>query len=1731
MNPISNTDRVSSPASTGGAGTFFEQHVNAYWLALLLVRGIPPVLHDCTVDAVHMQTEHLGWHTDDFLVVGRNGSGQLRKLAGQVKRTFIISAGNNECKKAVLDFWRDFKNPQEFSPDSDRLVLVTLRGTDTLLKHFSGLLDCSRASRDEDDFEHRLNTPGFIDKKAVHYCNEIQKIVGEAEDRDVSSSEVWPFLRVLHVLSLDLNTSTAQTEAMIKSLLAHTADKPDAMGVADATWNALLREASKGMSEARGYQRCNLPEELIQRHSAIAEQQALLALDDHSKLILDGVHSTIGSLHLERDSLVQQVLEKLESNQIVLISGAAGSGKSVIAKDTIDILAADHFAFGFRAEEFDHPHLDETLQNIPVPASAMTLGAIMAGQGRKVMLVESIERLLEKSTRDAFTDLLTLMAKDKSWQLLLTCRDYAVDLVQTAFLSSRTVGHIDVPPLDNEELEKVQEHYPQLARPLANPELRRVLSNPYILDMALRIQWSEHGSLPQSEREFRDLFWREIVHAEHRSPVGMSQHREKTFVEVSLRRARALTLYANCRDLNPKVVENLRHDSLIVRSQESDLLLAPAHDVMEDWAILHWIQEQYVIYEGSLQELSAAIGGHPAVRRTYRKWVTELVETNPDTADDLFKATICGDEVPNHFRDDTLISFLRSSSSSALLERHKEDLFANDNQFFLQVIHLLRIACVTPNTGLSSLETLPSLFNIPDGTAWACVVKLASTHLDSFAEKDRILLLRLIEDWARGVNWQNPYPDGAKDVARIAYWLLSHITGYGSNDYREKILQVIAKIPNADPERFSALLRGRRETKRQDYTTKNLQKIIFEELGGAPAARDMPDLIVSVAKNYLLISESDLAQGWDYHSILDIEPSFGIKDDIGYDSHLASAYCGPFLPLLRDHSSKGLDLIIDVFNHSTEWYAHPRKGYEDKAIEPPFEMELIFADGTSQKQWVNARLWNLYRGTSVGPDVLQCILMALEHWLLEYVEAHPEELDQTLLNILQRSNSGALTSVVASVATAFPQSAGETLLVLLRSRLCILLDRHRLVDESQTPTMIANFFPSFNALNKVCEQERKQADARPHRRRDLEAAILSLQLGPFAPRVHEVLDQHLAEMPPLEEQDEEDRIWRIAIHRMDFRQYSVPKNTAEIQAPTEDSTTSDDSQNYIYLEPNDPAPDLKKIMDQSSVELGVINAKLGLQHWGRKVFEYSDDSTYDPNQWRQKLQEARDSETGEEDKNASLDDGASFVAAVCVRDHWDEMSVEEREWCVNIICSEVDRECNNWNNLARVQRYTSADRACAWVLPLLMGKSLSADQRASVRQTLVVSLTHAINEMRSYATLGIGQYLWTIDRELALYCVNALAKQAILVKYEVVTDSELRAKSGRGWNSTAGLSSQKDRKGHFWTRLWASLRGCLKRGKLSYNDRHSIDEIEAKVALIVRKRFNEANWISEDEYRQFGPPGGFEPNSPNIDILRILEWASTEPVAIEAFEQITCKLVRCWDEEENPRGNREVELGNHLQNFLLRTSLESASRILQPILDATERHPRKVSALVLGLVGVEDRQPNTSQFWSLWKLFADRVRQAPWLDRIDNQYGAEAEMISAIFLGNYWKEGIRHWQSLEGYAENIDSLFEDLPPSSAILDAYVQFLYQIGEQSLPDAFIRIATRLKEGDPKQMIKKENTVFQLEVLLQRYVYWRPLELKRQRNLREAVLFLLDLLVEIGSSAAFRMRDDFVTPVSNT
>ena len=78
------------------------------------------------------------------------------------------------------------------------------------------------------------------------------------------------------------------------------------------------------------------------------------------------------------------------------------------------------------------------------------------------------------------------------------------------------------------------------------------------------------------------------------------------------------------------------------------------------------------------------------------------------------------------------------------------------------------------------------------------------------------------------------------------------------------------------------------------------------------------------------------------------------------------------------------------------------------------------------------------------------------------------------------------------------------------------------------------------------------------------------------------------------------------------------------------------------------------------------------------------------------------------------------------------------------------------------------------------------------------------------------------------------------------------------------------------------------------------------------------------------------------------------------------------------------------------------------------------------------------------------------------------------------------------------------------------------------SFTVVEAVLKNAEqPLDLLDSGNAIFHLEMLLQRYVYAEPKRLKGDPGLRTAVLVILDELVDAGSSVAYRMREDFVTP----
>ena len=467
------------------------------------------------------------------------------------------------------------------------------------------------------------------------------------------------------------------------------------------------------------------------------------------------------------------------------------------------------------------------------------------------------------------------------------------------------------------------------------------------------------------------------------------------------------------------------------------------------------------------------------------------------------------------------------------------------------------------------------------------------------------------------------------------------------------------------------------------------------------------------------------------------------------------------------------------------------------------------------------------------------------------------------------------------------------------------------------------------------------------------------------------------------------------------------------------------------------------------------------------------------------------------DRDTELSDFAhiapGFVAAVCVRDHWDEMSPEQQDWCVEVVCSEVARQADQWEGIDRRLRFLmAADRPCAFVVPALLSKSLTEAQTARVRDAFVAALTHPIDEVRWHAVQGVDESVWTANPTLALRAVNAIAAEA------AAADEARHAENQH-----------------------------------LYNRRRPLGQISAEAAHDTRQKFWKEGF-GDDAHVLLDISEGHGAEA-SAKVLTMLGHVPANPCAVSAFTRASKTLVECWDSDRDRsmrrsrNYHREAATSDCIQRFVMRATAADAERVLQPILDAVDRHPREVRDVIQGLTNFEDSHQNTAHYWHLWGLFAERVKRANWLIYLDGEHPQGREVLSTIFLTAWWKEGVRHWRSLEGYAHHVDQLFDALPPSWIVLDSFVRFLYHIGERSLPAAFVRLAGSLKRGNAPDMLRESDTVFMLEVLLQRHVYARPLELKRDPALREALLFLLDTLVESGSSAAFRMRDDFVTPAA--
>lgn len=1653
---------VASVISTGGAGTDFERRVGAYFLALLLTRSFAPIFPDSAPARIHFQAGRLGWRIDDLVIEVSSEAGLQRNLAAQVKRTFTVSASDEECQDTITAAWRDFNNAALFQQGRDALVLVTYLGTNRIQHDFRWLLAQARAAGTAADFASRRNGSGTLNKRAKNDYDAVKQIVDAAEGSAVSDERVWRFLQAFHVLSFDFQDGSGKDEAAIRTILGSLRAQDAPLEAAATTWSELIDFAGLAAAEGRSVDLVGLPAAAQGRHKQVPSSKhgELVRLRQHSGVTLRRINETgPRGLSFRRDGLRKKLEEAFAKHQVVFVVGAAGSGKSALGKNFLVNGGNSDTTFAFAAEEFKAPHIDRVLANANINLTWGELGGLLPLH-RKTFLIDGLERLLEASDRAAFKDLLVAAKEDKTLSLVITCRDYYAEVVERSLLATSGLDftRVVVDGLSDGELQEAAAAAPALAPLLSAPALQPLLRNPFLLTQAAELRFVQGEAVPNTERALRRRLWGDLVKHEDYVADGMPAKRERVFFAVCVERARALQPYVAVAD-EGGALQRLANDNLVV-FDETGSRVAAAHDVLEDWGLVEWFMRRFAANGGSAAAMVAEVGEHPALRRAYRKWLSEQLDVDSGSVADFVAEASSGTGIPPHFRDDTWLAVFQSQSADTFMGQLSGALLASEAVLLRRVLHLVRVGCKTVSPMSQALDVTVR-WHVPSGNAWPILLKFTAENWTQLPRSMDALLVEFMEDWAGAVSAVEPYPEGHDSVGALVGAMLAHqVTGPGPAVPRERLVQLLLKVPLANSTVFVDLARraaipGRRSL-RNDEDAETLAKYTFRPFQAIASARDFPDELMALCRGRWLIPEGD-TEGDAWRGIREIDGVFGLTHSFEHRFFPSSAMQGPFFGLLRHHLERGVRFIVGLVDECCSRYAS--SSLARAHIEPPAQVQLTLMDGTVRTIFLTPRLWQAYRGSSVFPSVLQCALMALESRLLEMCDSGaPDNVVQSYLNfILRYSNNAASLSVVASVCMAYPGRVGACGVDILGCPEFIQFDIARMIAD-QTPLAMGG----VDAYAQMFQKERIASNALKHRKESLEDLARRMQLGPNAPDVCGLLDRYVAALPPESQRATHQSQWLLALRRMDLRTY--------IQNPVEGG---------IELSMGPLPSDVQSMIAQSAAGNEQFVRKVSLQNWARRRLESGpSDASAD---WRQILNLAVsvEQEITSSGVRDIMDGGPRMVAGAVARDHWEELTSDQKAWCLAVL-NEALGSAPNSGDIFGGSIPVDGTSECASV----MGQLAPKLDRPEAESLLVSALTHHNRHVQSAAVEGLAFDAFMNVPELLNFALRVLCRDASVRREQDARMEEL------DW-----------------------------------------DQRPDPADLLRERRTRLA-----DADKAAWPASPPQPDAALLDgddglvasLLVLFRSRPTHPLGQAVFEWVANRFGIWWDRQQRGGSNFELQFAarDAFAEFILACDAARGRELLDLVLAQVDEEPKEFAGLLEQMLVAADRRGNADTFWPLWAAVVERVKAARWLEAVTSGRSWGDDLVHRVFLNTQWNPGLREWRLLGAAHVQIDNAFLALPPAGIVLEAYLRFLSDIGARSLPGAVAHIDSKFGTALESVLRASSNARFLLDQIASRLMFEQLPALQRPA-LRDPMLRLLEALIQAGSSNAFLLREDFLTP----
>ncbi len=1700
---MADNKQQSNPFSTGSGGSNFETRVQAAFTVLMLSGCVAPCLPPYPIIKLKLQGRYAGFNTDDFIVFSKQLQTEKEaRLLAQIKHGIGITTGNKQFAEMIDGAWRDF-NGENFDPGTDVIALITGPLSATDINHVRPILEWARHSENEKDFLTKINSKRFSSEAKKEKLEAFKTHLKTANTGiDVTDNQLWKFLKVFHLIGYDLDAESGSILSLLHSLISRSSKEP-----ASLLWTSVVDAVQTANQNAGTITLETLPEKIraaFRPNASSIWSSDVNKLKEHGDYILHGIKTTIGDVHVDQSESIAQLFDLTESSDFVLVSGERGARKSSLIRVFSDIVSSQAPIFCLRTEDLDESHLDKVFSAMNLQGSLSDLEAGFALMPKKYLIIESLEKLLELSNTSAFTDLLQLLNKHHGWSVIASCRDYAYQQITFNFLQPSEVSFktLMMDGFSDVQVQSLCEQLEPLEKFAHNPALKPLLKSPFFADLAYRALETGTTFSPQDgEKEFRAAVWRDVIAKEHERTSGMPLKRKETFISITVKRAKQMTYGVPESGFDGDAVLRLEEDNLVRRDLKKSLVI-PAHDVLEDWALEQFIEDAYRKHSPNLTDFLAEIGPEPAISRAFRLWLHQKLRYG-ENVNDIVPSILNDQGIQRYWQDETITAVLQGDNPAEFLESLKDQLFLNDGELLKRFCFVLRISCQTPDqklilaTNSSEKKFADTLFLRPYGQGWKALIYFLLKNNKLLSKALTPHVTALLNDWAYLLHIDDEQLDPSREAGLLSLHLLDGLKeSYRDGQNQEKLLGTIIKTYQAIPDEFVGLLETdvfianiERNRDRPRYVDKFCE-MIFSTLHSAFLCKHNPDLLIRLALFEWFIQETPEHE--EYLSSLSLLSGYFGLHEHRNEFFPASGAKGPFRYLLNYHPRKGLDFIIKTLNKAADKYAHSdldgprdfnarrtRRRYSEPIIE---QVEIQLNDGSSVNQYCSGRLWLAYRGHSVVPYLLQCALMALENWLITYIE-DSENSDQEIIkwlfdHILRNSNSVMPTAVLASVASGFPEKVGKAILPLLRSMNLYFLDMERTVHE-RSDNEINWHGLQRDILSDLYAEERRTAALRPWRREHLETLAVRLQFSEYRDDVLAAIDKLRLSAPNHERA-------RFLLHRIDSRDWE----------PIEDREN-----NRIIFEPRHLEPDLKEIQQQTQEETQSTNRYTALYVWAKKTFEGEPLEKDYYETWDKALAEAKELfEKIKADKASDLAtmlSPGSFVtaAAVFIRDHSEKLTEEDASWCADLVMQTVTTNADT-DNLEAIGDVTDHNGAVAGatILPILLDFVSEDDKKLDVKRVIVTALTHANEQVRNGAADGIREHLWKRDPEFAQNCIIGTIAYA---RFEKNSQLEMR-------------------RVHFDVKR--DSRTKLQVKKDEFRDQFTRGELSSDLGKITLQTHSSWHILTPS---LMIPDGSTKPE--HIKLLSQM---------LSLFFEIGQDKRKRYSDQDNELQidhNIRLHFTQRFAKYLFHLHQSGFEDYIEQLRSGCDAAPSFMRLLILYVAGEAEKRSQEEIYWQLWKALSQKAQEiAIEIGQYDSDYRIQDDR--KILIRGMLDADIE-WQKIDlekqtiAYGKDMILQFVDKAGKNPdVFEAMAKLMFYFPSIFFESGIHLLSKHQREKGGTRLFSGVNTSFYLERSIQRF-----LQLEQTgpllKNMHESCFVLLNAIVETASPRAYYLREYLV------